>query len=175
MIIDHLRQIGTTVVTAAVGSGGREVAVGGAVSAGGVFAMAAGWLGGWDKPLELLIVLMLADYASGLAGAMKTKTVSSDVMFWGGVRKVTVLFIVGLSALVDEWVQPGQPIFRMAAILFYVGREGLSVIENFGVIGVPMPDKIKDFLLQLNQDKAKGNPAKPDHPDNQTMKGDDSF
>lgn len=165
-MLDHLRQIGTTVFTAAVGSGGREAAVGGVVSVGGLLAAAAGWLGGYDKPLELLVVLMLADYASGVAGAFKTKTVSSDIMFWGGIRKVTVLFVIGLAALVDDWVQPGAPVFRLAAILFYVGREGLSVIENFGVLGIPMPDKLKDYLLQLSEDKAKNNPAKPEHPDN---------
>ncbi|MEC0172999.1 phage holin family protein, partial [Paenibacillus graminis] len=70
------------------------------------------------------------------------------------------------AALVDDWVQPGAPVFRMAAILFYAGREGLSVIENFGVIGVPLPQVMKDFLLQLSEDKAKNNPAKPEHPDN---------
>lgn len=165
-MLDHMRQLGTTVLTAAFGSGGREAAVGGTISAGGLLAMAVGWLGGYDKPLELLLVLMLADYASGVAGAFKTKTVSSDIMFWGGIRKITVLFVIGLAALVDSWVQPGAPVFRLAAILFYIGREGLSVIENFGVIGVPMPDKLKEYLLQLGEDKAKNNPAKPEHPDN---------
>jgi toxin secretion/phage lysis holin len=165
-MINQIRHIATTVFTAAVGSGSREIAVGGVASITGLLAMAAGWLGGYDKPLELLIVLMFADYASGVAGAIKTKTVSSDIMFWGGIRKVTVLFVVGLAALVDDWVQPGAPIFRMAAILFYAGREGLSVVENFGVIGVPLPDKLKDYLIQLSEDKSKNNPAKPEHPDN---------
>lgn len=169
-MIDHLRQLATTIITAAIGSGGRETTVGGAVSAGGLMAMAIGWLGGYDKFLELLLLLMLADYLSGVAGAVKTKTLSSDIMFWGGIRKVTVLFVIGLAASIDGWVQPGAPIFRLAAILFYIGRESLSVIENFGVLGVPMPDKLKEYLLQLNQDKVKNNPAKPEHPDNNQSK-----
>ncbi|BCG57496.1 phage holin family protein [Paenibacillus sp. URB8-2] len=165
-MVNQLRHFFTTIFTAAVGSGPREIAVGGSSVIAGLLAMAAGWLGGYDKPLQFLVVLMLADYASGLAGAFKTKTVSSDIMFWGGVRKATVLFVVGLAALVDDWVQPGAPVFRAAAIMFYIGREGLSVVENFGVIGVPLPDKLRDYLLQLNQDKARNNPAKPEHPDN---------
>lgn len=172
-MLTHFRQIAVTVYTAAVGSGPREVAVGGSFSAAGLLAMAVGWLGGYDKPLQLLVVLMLADYVSGVAGAIKTKTVSSDVMFWGGVRKVTVLFVVGLAALVDDWVQPGAPVFRAAAIMFYIGREVLSVVENFGVIGVPLPDKLRDYLLQLNQDKARNNPAKPEYPDNAGDSSDD--
>ncbi|MEJ9164672.1 phage holin family protein, partial [Paenibacillus graminis] len=102
-MLNHIKNIVTTVYTAAVGSGTREIATGVTSAGAGLLAMAAGWLGGYDKPLELLIVLMLADYASGVAGAIKTKTVSSDIMFWGGIRKVTVLFVVGLAALVDDW------------------------------------------------------------------------
>ncbi|WP_249901837.1 phage holin family protein [Paenibacillus sp. PK3_47] len=132
----------------------------------GVFASIAGLLGGWDKGLLVLIVLMCFDYATGVMGAFRTKTVSSDVMFWGGVRKAVVLFVVGLCSLMDDWVQPGAPIFRTAAIYFYAGREGLSVVENLGVLGIPLPQAMKDFLLQLNEDKSKNNPAKPEHPDN---------
>lgn len=162
----HLKMLFTTIFTAAVGSGSKEISTGSLAAVTGLLATAAGWLGGWDKPLQLLVVLMLADYVSGVAGAFKTKTVSSDIMFWGGVRKAVVLFVVGLGALVDAWVQPGMPLFRTAAIFFYVGREALSVVENFGVLGVPLPDKIREFLLQLNEDKAKNNPAKPEHPAN---------
>ncbi|MRN56853.1 phage holin family protein [Paenibacillus monticola] len=165
-MLNHIKNIFTTIYTAAIGSGFREIATGLSSALIGLLAMTAGWLGGYDKPLQFLIVLMLADYLSGVAGAFKTKTVSSDIMFWGGIRKITVLFVVGLAALVDDWVQPGAPVFRMVAILFYAGREGLSVVENFGVIGVPWPQQMQDFLLQLSQDKTKNNPAKPEHPDN---------
>lgn len=165
-MLNHIKNTVTTIYTAAIGSGFREIVTGLAAAFAGLLAMAAGWLGGYDKPLQFLVVLMLADYLSGVAGAFKTKTVSSDIMFWGGIRKITVLFVVGLAALIDDWVQPGAPVFRMAAILYYAGREGLSVVENFGVIGVPWPQGMKDFLLQLSQDKSKNNPAKPEHPDN---------
>lgn len=170
-MFNHGKLLFTTIFTAAFGSGSKEVSTGSLAAVTGLLATAAGWLGGWDKPLQLLVVLMLADYVSGVAGALKTKTVSSDIMFWGGVRKGVVIFVVGLAALVDAWIQPGMPLFRTAAIFFYIGREALSVVENFGVLGVPLPDKIKDFLLQLNEDKAKNNPAKPEHPNNQTGDG----
>ncbi|WP_082451540.1 phage holin family protein [Paenibacillus ihuae] len=165
-MFNHIKQLTTIIYTAAIGSGSREVATGGATAMAGVLATVAGLLGGWDKGLLVLIVLMCGDYATGVMGAVKTKTVSSDVMFWGGVRKAVVLFVVGLSSLMDDWIQPGAPIFRTAAIYFYAGREGLSVVENLGVLGVPLPQAMKDFLLQLSEDKSKNNPAKPDHPDN---------
>ncbi len=99
---------------------------------------------------------MVADYITGVLGAFKTKTVNSDTMYWGGIRKVTVLFVIGLAALIDGWVQPGVPIFRTAAIYFYAGREGLSVIENLGTLGTPLPAKLRQYLEQL-QDKGGGN------------------
>jgi toxin secretion/phage lysis holin len=165
-MLNHIKQLSTIIYTAAVGSGSREVATGGVTATAGVMATAAGLLGGWDKGLLVLIVLMGGDYATGVMGAFKTKTVSSDVMFWGGIRKAVVLFVVGLASLMDDWIQPGTQIFRAAAIYYYAGREGLSVIENLGVLGVPLPQALKDFLLQLSQDKSSNNPAKPDHPDN---------
>ncbi|WP_081970161.1 phage holin family protein [Paenibacillus sp. FSL P4-0081] len=165
-MLNHIKQLSTIIYTAAVGSGSREVATGGVTAMAGLLATITGMLGGWDKGLLVLIVLMVFDYGTGVLGAIKTKTVSSDVMFWGGIRKAVVLFVVGLSSLMDDWIQPGAPIFRTAAIYFYVGREGLSVVENLGVLGIPLPQGIKDFLLQLSEDKSKNNPAKPDHPDN---------
>lgn len=165
-MLNHIKQISIILYTAAIGSGSREVATGGVTAMAGVLATVAGLLGGWDKGLLVLIVLMCGDYATGVMGAFKTKTVSSDVMFWGGIRKATVLFVVGLASLMDDWIQPGAPIFRTAAIYFYAGREGLSVFENLGVLGVPLPQAMKDFLLQLSEDKSKNNPAKPEHPDN---------
>ncbi|WP_083705509.1 holin family protein [Paenibacillus sp. FSL H8-0259] len=165
-MLNHIKQLSTIIYTAAVGSGSREVATGGVTAMAGLLATITGMLGGWDKGLLVLIVLMVGDYGTGVLGAIKTKTVSSDVMFWGGIRKAVVLFVVGLSSLMDDWIQPGAPIFRTAAIYFYAGREGLSVVENLGVLGIPLPQGIKDFLLQLSEDKSKNNPAKPDHPDN---------
>ena len=110
------------------------------------------FLGGWDGALKVLLLLMVFDYGTGVLGAFKTKTVNSDIMFWGGIRKATVLFVIGLAALLDDWLQPGAPVFRTAAIYFYAAREGLSVVENLGVLGVPLPTTIKDKLEQLGGD-----------------------
>ncbi|MCD9026061.1 phage holin family protein [Cohnella silvisoli] len=142
--------------TAAAGTNSKEAAWGGWVAiAGTVGAL----LGGWDKSLQLLLVLMVADYVTGVLGAIKLKRVNSDTMYWGGIRKVTVLFVVGLAALLDDWLQPGAPVFRTAAIYFYVGREGLSVVENLGTMGTPLPSWLKTLLQQLGEkgeEKANG-------------------
>ncbi|MBN3527499.1 phage holin family protein [Paenibacillus apiarius] len=149
--MNHLKELGLTVWTAAAGANAKEATLG----AGTAFIGTLGsLLGGWNKPLIFLLVLMLADYIRGLLGAIKTKTVNSEVMFWGGIRKVTILFVIGLAALIDSWIQPGSLLFRTIAIFFYAGREGLSVVENLGVYGVDLPSKLVAFLEQLN-DKGK--------------------
>lgn len=94
---------------------------------------------------------MLLDYFTGLLGAIKTHTVNSDVMFWGGIRKGVVLIVVALSVMADQMVGNGSPIFRTLALYFYSGREGLSVVENIGILGVPLPAALTTFLEQLKQ------------------------
>ncbi|OME86551.1 holin [Paenibacillus lautus] len=116
-----------------------------------VLGLLATLLGGWDKPLQILVVLMVADYITGILGAVKTKAVNSEVMFWGGIRKITILFVVGLAVLIDGWVGGDSAVFRTLAVYFYAGREGLSVMENLGILGVYIPPKIKEFLEQLNE------------------------
>jgi toxin secretion/phage lysis holin len=143
-----MKEFVSTVFTAAAGSSGKEAAISGWVAVAGV--MLTDWLGGWDKAVQVLLYLMAVDYLTGVAGAVKTKTLNSDIMFWGGVRKAVVLFVIGLAALMDEWLQPGVPLFRTAAIYFYAGREGLSVSENLGKLGLPLHPAIKDKLEQLN-------------------------
>ncbi|MFC7560537.1 holin family protein [Paenibacillus farraposensis] len=158
--MSQIKMFGSTVWTAMVGATEKEAAAGGWSALVGLLVT---FLGGWDKPLKVLLIMMALDYISGVAGAFKNKKVDSDVMFWGGIRKATVLMVVGLSAQLDDWLQPGAPIFRTAAIYFYAGREGLSLAENLGALGIPLPFKLKSFLQQL-KDKGDGKDATTKQP-----------
>lgn len=109
------------------------------------------WLGGWDVALQVLITFMVIDYATGLLGAVKQKRVNSEVMFWGGIRKIIILAVVALAVLLDQMVGMPEPIIRTLTIYFYVAREGVSVTENLGIIGVPLPPMIKNVLEQLQK------------------------
>lgn len=109
------------------------------------------FLGGWDVILKVLIFCMVVDYATGLAGAIRTKTVNSEVMFWGGVRKAVILVVVALAVMLDQLVGNDSPVFRTLALYFYVGREGLSIVENLGILGVPLPGFVGKVLAQLQE------------------------
>lgn len=113
------------------------------------------YLGGWDIGLKILIFCMVFDYITGVLGAIKQRNLDSEVMFWGGIRKSVILMVIALSVLLDELVGNVAPVFRTLAIYFYISREGLSVVENLGVIGVPMPGFISKVLAQL-EDKSNG-------------------
>lgn len=109
------------------------------------------WLGGWDAALRVLVVLMVIDYVTGFLGAIKDEKVNSEVMFWGGVRKGIILVVLALAVLLDEMVGNSAPILRTLAIYFYVAREGVSVTENLGILGVPLPPGISRVLTQLQE------------------------
>lgn len=121
-----------------------------------VSTVASAWLGGWDMALQTLFMFMIFDYATGFLGAIKNKNLNSEVMFWGGIRKAAILIVIAIAVQFDNLVGDGTPIFRTLATYFYVAREGLSIVENFGILGVPLPPFVKDVLQQI-KDKGDQN------------------
>lgn len=149
-----IKQFVTTVITAAAGASGKEAAFGGVIAAVGTTVAAA--LGGWDIGLQILIYCMIFDYVTGLLAAVKEKRVDSDAMWWGGVRKVVVLGVIALCVMLDQYFGNESPVLRTIAFYFYLGREGLSIIENLGKLNILVPDGIKERLQQLKgKDEAK--------------------
>lgn len=119
--------------------------------AGALGGAISGVLGGWDATLRVLIVMMAADYLSGLmvaAMGRSTKTdyggLSSKVGFVGLAKKGLMLLVVLVATMLDEAV--GMAICRDAACWFYIANEGLSLFENMSLVGVPFPEKIKELL-----------------------------
>ncbi|MDQ7095935.1 phage holin family protein [Desulfosporosinus sp. PR] len=108
-------------------------------------------LGGWDAALKVLVGLMIIDYLTGFLGAFKRHEINSEIMYWGGIRKIIVLVIVAISVLLDSMVGNQNPVFRTLTIYFYVSREGVSVTENLGILGVPLPPSITQALTQLQE------------------------
>lgn len=113
--------------------------------------MVSAWLGGWDVALNVLVVAMAVDYVTGFLGAVKKKQVNSEVMFWGGIRKGAILAVVAMAVLLDRMLGNADPVLRTLAIYYYAAREGLSVTENLGIIGVPLPPAFVKVLEQLQQ------------------------
>lgn len=120
---------------------------------------AVGLLGGWDVLLQVLMVLMAADYASGLAVALMGKSrktayggLSSKVGAAGLARKGLMLLVVLVAAMVDRALGAGSAMCRDAACWFYIANEGLSILENLGLAGVPYPQRLKKLLGQKQEE-----------------------
>ena len=108
-------------------------------------------LGGWDVSLQCLLLAIVFDYISGMIKAFHTKTLSSRIGFHGILKKVGVLLIVMLGVLVDR-VTGNTGAVRTLVIYYFVANEGLSVIENLGQCGVPIPAAIKKALKALDKE-----------------------
>lgn len=111
-------------------------------------------MGGWDGPVKALLFFMCFDFLSGFAAACKEKRLDSQVMFWGGVGKGMVLLLVAAGVVLDSLLGLPEPYCRLAVIWFYIGREGLSILENYGRLGLPLPAFLGEMLEQV---KDRGN------------------
>lgn len=119
-----------------------------------VFTAVGGWLGyflgGYDGLLYALVVFMIADYITGVMCAAADKKLSSEVGFKGICRKVLILMLVGIANLLDVQVIGTGAVLRTAVIFFYLSNEGVSLLENSAHLGLPIPEKLKEILVQLH-------------------------
>ena len=111
-----------------------------------------GALGGWDPLLSVLIGMMAADYISGVIVAAMGKSqkteyggLSSKVGWIGLAKKGMMLLVVLIGTLLDGALGV-DAMCRDAVCWFYVANEGLSLVENLNLMGVPFPEKIKEIL-----------------------------
>ena len=116
--------------------------------------------GDWDVALQCLVIAIAIDYISGLIKAFINKELSSKIGVKGLLKKVGVLLIVALATLIDK-ITGESGMVRTLVIYYFVANEGLSVIENLGEAGLPIPDVIKKALKSLkNESKGKTNVKK---------------
>lgn len=124
-----------------------------------VFTAIGGWLGwflgGCDGLLFALIAFVVIDYITGVMCAVSDHTLSSEVGFRGICRKVLIFLLVGNANILDVQVIGTGSVLRTAVIFFYISNEGVSLLENAGHLGLPIPQKLKDILAQLH-DRADG-------------------
>ena len=111
---------------------------------------ALGWfIGGLDGFLYALIAFVVIDYLTGLLAAGVQKKLSSEVGCKGIAKKIAIFLLVGIANIIDVDVIQNGTALRTAVIFFYLSNEGLSILENAGNIGLPIPEKLKTMLAQL--------------------------
>ena len=119
-----------------------------------IFTAVGGWLGyflgGCDGLLYALIAFVTIDYITGVMCAVIDRKLSSAVGFKGIFRKVLIFLLVGIANIIDVQVVGTGAVLRTAVIFFYISNEGVSLLENAGHLGLPIPEKIKTVLEQLH-------------------------
>ena len=107
------------------------------------------YVGGFDGFLRALVAFVVLDYITALALAVKEKKLSSDVGFFGIFRKVLIFAMVAVANIIDYEIVGTGDMLRNAVVFFYLANEGLSLLENCAGLGLRIPEKIRDTLLNL--------------------------
>ena len=122
-------------------------------AAAGIAGAAVGFPGGWNVLLTVLALLMAADYITGLVVAWRGRSpksenggMSSRAGFDGLLRKGFIVVIVLVATVLDRATGSGNMVFQTACTCYYIANEGLSIVENAALMGVPVPDGLKKAL-----------------------------
>lgn len=107
--------------------------------------------GGWDTCLKVLVIFMALDYITGLISAWMKNKLNSKVGCKGIAKKASILIILIVAVLLDRLLNSNAWVFRTLVCYFYIANEGISILENCGKCGLPVPKKILNALEQLKK------------------------
>lgn len=118
---------------------------------GGFFSY---WLGGWDVLLKTIVFLAVVDYITGIIKAIYLRQLSSEIGFKGLLKKIVMFIVIAVAFAIQELIGGTIPL-REVVIMFYIANEALSLLENAAIF-VPIPDELRDVLLQLRDKDSEG-------------------
>lgn len=110
-------------------------------------------LGGFDTALQVILLFMILDYITGIIASALNGGLNSEVGAKGLAKKAGIIIMIILGSLLDRLTMNDEFIFRNVVIFFFIANEGISITENLGRIGLPIPEKIKNVLEQLKEEK----------------------
>lgn len=111
----------------------------------GVGAIVGYLFGEWSVLLQILLAFVIIDYISGLLASGVEGKLSSKVGFRGIAKKLMIFVLAAVGHLVDKAIGDGSMI-QNAIVFFYLGNELLSILENAGRTGLPVPEQIKNAV-----------------------------
>ena len=123
----------------------------------------AGLFGEWSAALTILAVMMAVDYLTGVLVAVTGKSpktegggLSSKIGFTGIAKKGFIMLIVLVATQLDKAIGNTSMVFQTATVFYYIANEGLSVLENADLMGVPFPAFIRNRLETIREEKDRG-------------------
>ncbi|MDF2871089.1 MAG: holin [Anaerocolumna sp.] len=106
--------------------------------------------GGFNSLIYALTAFVALDYITGILLAIRDKKISSEVGYKGIVRKFLIFLIVSMGNIIDNYVLGTGSTLRTLVIMFYLTNEGISILENAGQLGLPIPKKLREAIEKLN-------------------------
>ncbi len=126
----------------------------------GIAGAIAGLFGEWSTTLTILVAVMAIDYISGVIVAACGKSpkseaggLSSKVGFIGIAKKGFIMLLVLLATMLDRAIGNETMVFQTSLVFYYIANEGLSILENAALMGLPFPEKLKKALETLREEK----------------------
>lgn len=110
--------------------------------------------GGQDDAMNVLLILMTVDYLSGVIKAFITYTANSKAGIIGILKKVMIILVIVLAYQLDILFD-GKLAIKTLAVGVFISNEGLSILENASICGIPIPEKLKKVLTQYQEYKKK--------------------
>ena len=131
-------------------------------SAGVIGSAISGFLGGWDTAIDTLFLFMIIDYFSGVAVAgiwhkspkTGTGSLSSVIGFKGIVKKIMMLIFVAIGHRLDILFTVDY--FRLGICFAFMSNELISIVENAGLMGLPIPEFVSKAIDLLKQKGSVG-------------------
>ena len=117
-----------------------------------IVGFAAYFFGGLDGFMQVLMILVVIDYISGVIAAGMRHEISSAAGFNGIARKVFIFALVGISHVIDQQFLGDSATLRTAVCMFYIGNEGVSILENADKLGIPLPKVLMKNFRQFRQE-----------------------
>lgn len=124
-----------------------------------------------DALIIALVAVVVIDYITGVMSAAFRRTISSAEGFKGLLKKVAIFALVALASLLDKLVPSTNEAVRASVCIFYIANEGISILENVGEMGVPLPKILKEILSKLQSGSEES--AKPAQKRGDKADGDD--
>lgn len=112
-------------------------------------------VGTWDNNIQILFLFLLTDYISGIMKGIKEKNISSQLGFKGILKKIAIFMVIIIAHQLDIISNLENPMFKTMTIYFYIGNEGISIIENLSALGVVFPKFIEERLKNIQEDNTK--------------------
>lgn len=113
------------------------------------------WLmGGYDMSIQTLLIMVVADYVSGIMKAIIQKNLNSYIGWKGLIKKTGIFISIIVAVQIENIIKQPETIHNVLAF-FFVVNEGISILENLTEIGVPVPAFLVKYLRGMRNETSK--------------------